>query len=593
MKKTAIKLISLLLALVFCLCSFGCGGTNDNVSVTSAQESSETEDPSNSFTLKAKYNLVSHSIYKKTPEITQSIMLVKSALAACGIESFITTDSASSADTADIAEYEILIGETSREASVRLSESLKMDDYVYEIVSENVIAICGGSPEATYKAAEKFCIDILGYDTETKNTSPDKAKLTLNAGQSFSHKAEYTHDSLTINGIDIKDFTIAISETQGMILAQRISKKFGGYTGFGIPIVNYSELNGDEKGVICLSAFSRDQSDFFDSHVPGGEVKFTLEDSKITIGIDAYNNEYFNKLIDNFFKTIELKTDSRNANVTLPTDNIEIYDLDAAYGKIPQWILTKETTTTVRDGVTYIEQTYKDENNKPYRAFILKVDPAKASLYMGTTDDEYTSTPEGRQSVLGHMQSAVKNGVDVIAGTNGGFFYISSDYSPIGLSIKEGQVIPHDATSRAFVGFTHDGRMVIGESGDRANTKELRTAIGGRNMIVHKGLPYELEKSNDFGTTSHPRTLAGVMEDGTMILAVVDGRRSSYSNGAPLAVAARFMISLGAVEAVNLDGGGSSTMVIRNGDNYDVKNNPSDGSPRKVFNSLLVIAKDN
>ena len=64
MKKTAIKLISLLLALVFCLCSFGCGGTNDNVSVTSAQESSETEDPSNSFTLKAKYNLVSHSIYK-------------------------------------------------------------------------------------------------------------------------------------------------------------------------------------------------------------------------------------------------------------------------------------------------------------------------------------------------------------------------------------------------------------------------------------------------------------------------------------------------------------------------------------------------
>ena len=50
------------------------------------------------------------------------------------------------------------------------------------------------------------------------------------------------------------------------------------------------------------------------------------------------------------------------------------------------------------------------------------------------------------------------------------------------------------------------------------------------------------------------------MEDGTMVLAVIDGRRSSHSNGAPLAAAARFMISLGCVDAVNLDGGGSSTM---------------------------------
>ncbi len=593
MKNTSIKLLSLVLAFVFCLSLLGCDNTtNEGAVTTTATVTTEIGDPSGGFTISAKYNLVSHSLYKKTSEISDSLVLLKSSLAACGIESFMTTDSSSAFDPAQVAEYEILIGYTSRPDSARLSEALKIDDYTYEIVSENVIVICGGSPEATLKATKKFCADILGYDEETKKCSPDKANLTLNAGQSYLYEGSYTHDSLSINGIDIKDFTIAVNDPQSMITAQKLAKKLGAYTGFGVPIVNYSELKGDEKGVFCLNAFSRDPDDVFDSHVPGGEVRLSFSESTVTVGIDAYNNDFFNKLFDDLFKQVDIKTEGNMALMTLPSENLVFYDLDAAYGNIPEWILTKETVTVIRDGVTYIEQTFKDENNKPYRAFILKVDPAKASLYMGTTDDEYTSTPEERQSVIGHMQSAVKNGVDVIAGTNGGFFYISSDYSPIGLSIKEGQVIPHDATSRAFVGFTHDGRMVIGESGDRVNTKELRTAIGGRNMIVHKGLPYELEKNNDFGTTSHPRTLAGVMEDGTMVLAVVDGRRSSYSNGAPLAAAARFMISLGCVDAVNLDGGGSSTMVIRNGDNYDVKNNPSDGSPRKVFNSLLVIAKD-
>ena len=318
-----------------------------------------------------------------------------------------------------------------------------------------------------------------------------------------------------------------------------------------------------------------------------------IESSKITIGIDAYSNDFYASLLEEFFKKVTITDNNTSLTLTLPENNIELYDLDATYGDMPIWTLKKETKEIIRDGVTYIEQSYTDENSLPYKAYILLIDPNKASLYMGTTNDEYTPTPEDRQSVIGHMQSAVANGVDVIAGTNGGFFYISSDYSPIGLTIKEGNIISWSNSDRAYCGFTKDGKMIIGKNSQGLDTSNLQTAIGGRNMIVHNALPYELEKTGDFGTTSHPRTLAGVMEDGTMILAVIDGRQRRHSNGAPLSVCARFMISLGAVDAVNLDGGGSSTMVIRNGNNYDVKNSPSDGSPRKIFNSVLVVAKNN
>ncbi len=590
MERRFIRIISAILAILFVLTTIGCNSQKQ----PNTDDRADTSDIGEiSFTLNAEYNIVSHSLYKKTADIANALSLVKSSLSACGIGSFLTTDNSSSGEKPETAEFEILIGYTGREESQDALESLGVNDYVYRIVSENVIVICGGTAEATYKAAEKFCVDVLGYDTKTKKCDPQKAKLSVASSTEYIYRDTYEYDTLTINEIDIKDFCIAVSSTQDMIHAQNIIKKFGSYTGFGIPVVQFSELCGDEKAVICINAFSRDQSDFYDSLVLGGAIKLNSEPSKLTLGLDAYSTDYYDSLLSDLFSKSKITENNTSISFTLPEKDIEFYDLDSTYGEMPEWILVNERKETVRDGVTYIERSYKDEKSKPYKAYILMIDPDKASLYMGSTNDEYTPTPKDRQSVIGHMQSAVSNGVDVIAGTNGGFFYISSDYSPIGLTVKEGELIASESPSRAYCGFTKDGKMIIEKDAHSADIDNLRTAIGGRNMIVHKGLPYELERNDDFGTTSHPRTLAGVMEDGTMILAVIDGRQSKHSNGAPLSVCARFMIDLGAYDAINLDGGGSSTMVIRNGDEYDVKNSPSDGSPRKIFNSMLVIAKDN
>ena len=82
-----------------------------------------------------------------------------------------------------------------------------------------------------------------------------------------------------------------------------------------------------------------------------------------------------------------------------------------------------------------------------------------------------------------------------------------------------------------------------------------------------------------------PRTLAGVRADGALLLVTVDGRAPGWSAGMTLPEAARLMRSLGARDALNLDGGGSSTMTVRG----EVVNRPSDRVERRVSDGLLVM----
>ena len=98
-----------------------------------------------------------------------------------------------------------------------------------------------------------------------------------------------------------------------------------------------------------------------------------------------------------------------------------------------------------------------------------------------------------------------------------------------------------------------------------------------------------------FSTTLHARTAVGYTKNTTLILVVVDGYQPCISNGISLHELAQYMKSLGCVDAMNLDGGGSSTMVIGN----HVMNCPSDnakpgvlGTERAVTNTLIIRKKD-
>jgi Phosphodiester glycosidase len=89
-----------------------------------------------------------------------------------------------------------------------------------------------------------------------------------------------------------------------------------------------------------------------------------------------------------------------------------------------------------------------------------------------------------------------------------------------------------------------------------------------------------------FVASRHPRTLAGVRRDGSLLLVTVDGRRPGWSAGVTLREGARVMRSLGARDALNLDGGGSTAMAVRG----RAVNLPSDpGGERPVSDALLVL----
>jgi exopolysaccharide biosynthesis protein len=114
--------------------------------------------------------------------------------------------------------------------------------------------------------------------------------------------------------------------------------------------------------------------------------------------------------------------------------------------------------------------------------------------------------------------------------------------------------------------------------------------VGGVPVLIDDGRVIEdfgPEKISAGFARRHPRTAIGIKPDGTWILVVVDGRQPNLSIGMTLQEMARFMSSLGCHEALNLDGGGSTTMVLHG----EIANSPSDGKERPVSDAILLIKK--
>ncbi len=163
------------------------------------------------------------------------------------------------------------------------------------------------------------------------------------------------------------------------------------------------------------------------------------------------------------------------------------------------------------------------------------------------------------------------------------------------MALKDGYLISPPASDRPFFGVTYDGEVII-DYGDAIythgkNGKQFEHGVAGNEILVSNGLLTNVAAYGD--QSLHPRTLVGIAKDGTIILGVIDGRQETHSNGAGYARCALWMRSLGAETVLNLDGGGSSNLILRDPsrNNYQICNSPSDGQLRKVYNSLLIELK--
>ncbi|MER3431017.1 MAG: hypothetical protein C4324_08245 [Blastocatellia bacterium] len=146
--------------------------------------------------------------------------------------------------------------------------------------------------------------------------------------------------------------------------------------------------------------------------------------------------------------------------------------------------------------------------------------------------------------------------------------------------------------------FTRVRRKMILQSRNPLSSRTLRAfasaedITNGVSELVRDGkvhLTWETEKaSTSFALNRHPRTAIAKLDDGKILLVAVDGRRPNISVGMTLQELAEYLLSIGATDAMNLDGGGSTTMYL----DGRVVNAPSDaGGERRIADALIVTLR--
>lgn len=147
-------------------------------------------------------------------------------------------------------------------------------------------------------------------------------------------------------------------------------------------------------------------------------------------------------------------------------------------------------------------------------------------------------------------------------------------------------LIGRDTGAQALVGLQVGDRVTVEYRARTDSPSPLRFAVGGNVVLVRDGQLPSLDDGD-----SHPRTAVGFSADGrTMLLAAVDGRQRD-SRGMTLRELGDLLRRLGADDALNLDGGGSTTVLAREpGEaDADLVNSPSDGGERSVPNGVGVF----
>lgn len=225
----------------------------------------------------------------------------------------------------------------------------------------------------------------------------------------------------------------------------------------------------------------------------------------------------------------------------------------------------------------------------PNRIYVLEVDLCHAGIRVRAT----------KSSEKGRTASSFGTLIDAEAVINGDFF--SGGYATSGMAVGDGVWWGNaDNSSQGYIAFGATANEVSRPSATHATPPTwVRELVGGRPKLVADGAAVAISAGNaPLCDQLAPRSAAGLSEDGTKLyLAVVDRvPRSSgtTSRGMTCDQLAGLMIGLGASEALNLDGGGSSQLWVANkGYVNDPSGNNSGGGVRVVANHIAVQAGGN
>ena len=205
-------------------------------------------------------------------------------------------------------------------------------------------------------------------------------------------------------------------------------------------------------------------------------------------------------------------------------------------------------------GVRYLRRTYEQPRVSVYA---LVIDLSQEGVQVIATPE-----PE-RWDTVSHFAETQ----DAVAAINGGFW--GTWQRPSGITAGGGELWSRAEPSPDFGHFAvrRDGRAVVrgpGEGERAGSLAQIAEAISGRPILVRRGR-VDTETLDSFETANQrqPRTAVGVSRDGRRVVMVVVDGRQTQSRGLTLYQLARELVQLGAHRAINLDGGGSSVMYVR------------------------------
>ncbi|MEM7626779.1 MAG: phosphodiester glycosidase family protein [Planctomycetota bacterium] len=247
-------------------------------------------------------------------------------------------------------------------------------------------------------------------------------------------------------------------------------------------------------------------------------------------------------------------------------------------------------------------------------ADVLVIDPTAPGI-------DFTLQPDNGEKPGEVTRITTRALVDALGaqiGVNGDFYDTKPPYEHeppdfftdvIHLNVAEGRPYSHNyAPGRPVFNLDEDnrGRVLIAGAAGTHNTVEdvsLFNAIGGNQRLVADGK--NVTPDDQYANALNPHTALGVTYGGKILIMTVDGRQDSYSRGLRTGEMADLLIGhFDAKDVLNLDGGGSTTLVFDDTDdgvrNARIINSPSDGATaqtpgteRLVANSLVVFAKPN
>lgn len=163
--------------------------------------------------------------------------------------------------------------------------------------------------------------------------------------------------------------------------------------------------------------------------------------------------------------------------------------------------------------------------------------------------------------------------------------------TPTGSVVKDGKLVfsgtPKEL-SGGVIGFDYNNNLILSKDSMNVALKKynLRDAIEFGPFLIINGKPSFIKGNGGWGIA--PRTAIGQRKDGIVLLLIIDGRKPGYSLGADMVELTRIMTNYKAINAANLDGGASTTLVV----NKILKNKPawfySDDGQRALPNAWIV-----